>query len=76
MVQPQRCMEPELVGTVNIITYNPDESVDLLIIQIKRGPSGTAMADSVMEAITPKTWIWYWAMRVKIEYSVYAISTI
>ena len=37
----------------------------LLMIQIKRETSGTAMADSVMEAITPKTWIWYWAMRVK-----------
>ena len=52
------------VGTVNIITYNPDERGDLLIIQIKREPSGTAMADLVLEAITPKTWIWYWAMRV------------
>ena len=52
------------VGTVNIITYNPDERGDLLIIQINREPSGTAMADLVLEAITPKTWIWYWVMRV------------
>ena len=66
MVQPQRCMEPELLLeqliSLPIIRMKGE---DLLIIQIKRGPSGTAMADSVMEAITPKTWIWYWAMRVK-----------